>query len=281
MSVTGGLTGAQTSWPRWAANNVACGLAALVRPPPVKPRRIRRAYLRLLVGSLVMLVVIAAAMVFADASIAEDAKRAPALVIELFSFLTDFGKSGWFLWPTGILLAAIAALASPALAPLDRFLLATIAVRAGFLFTAIAVPGLFTTLVKRVIGRARPFVGEHADPFLYLPWVWRADHASLPSGHAATAFAAAVAVGLLWPALRLPMLAYAVVIAVSRVVLDAHYLSDVTVGAMVGVIGAVLVRDAFAARRLGFAIGSDGSVKALPGPSWRRLKRVARRLFAS
>jgi len=281
MSVTGGLSGAQTSWPRWAGNNVACGLAALVRPPRVKPRRIRRAYLRLWVGALVMLVVIAVAMVFVDASIAESAKRAPASVIELFGFLTDFGKSGWFLWPTGILLAAIAALASPALAPLDRLVLATIAVRVGFLFMAIAVPSLFTTMIKRMIGRARPFVGEHADPFLYVPWVWRADHASLPSGHAATAFAAAVAVGLLWPALRLPMLAYAVVIAVSRVVLDAHYLSDVTVGAMVGVIGAVLMRDAFAARRLGFAIGCDGSVKALPGPSWRRIKRVARRLFAS
>jgi len=281
MSVTGGLGGAQTSWPRWAGNNFVSGLAALVRPPRVKPRRIRRDYLRLWVGALVMIIVIAAAMVFVDASIAESAKRAPIPVIELFNFLTDFGKSGWFLWPTGILLAAIAALASPALAPLDRLLLATIAVRVGFLFMAIAVPSLFTTMIKRMIGRARPFVGEHADPFLYVPWVWRADHASLPSGHAATAFAAAVAVGLLWPALRLPMLAYAVVIAVSRVVLDAHYLSDVTVGAMVGVIGAVLMRDAFAARRLGFAIGCDGSVKALPGPSWRRIKRVARRLFAS
>jgi undecaprenyl-diphosphatase len=76
------------------------------------------------------------------------------------------------------------------------------------------------------------------------------------------------------------MLIYALVIAVSRVVLDAHYVSDVIAGAIAGVIGALLVRDWFAARRLGFAVGPQGGVRALPGPSWARIKRVARRLPA-
>jgi hypothetical protein len=40
-----------------------------------------------------------------------------------------------------------------------------------------------------------------------------------------------------------------------------------------------LVRDWFAGRRLGFAVGSDGAVHPLPGPSARRIiKAVARRL---
>jgi undecaprenyl-diphosphatase len=159
--------------------------------------------------------------------------------------------------------------------------LAAVAVRAGFLFAAIAAPSLFVTIVKRLIGRARPFVGEQADPFLYIPFVWRAAYASMPSGHATTAFAAAVAVGLLWPRLRAPMLVYALLIAVSRVVLNAHYVSDVVAGAIIGAVGALLVRDWFAARRLGFAIGADGGVHPLPSPSWARIKRVARRLTAS
>ena len=102
----------------------------------------------------------------------------------------------------------------------------------------------------------------------------------MPSGHATTAFAAAVAVALLWPRLRVPMLIYAFLIAASRVVLDAHYVSDVLAGAAVGVAGALLVRDWFAARRLGFTIGADGRISGLPGPSLMRLKRVARSLVA-
>ena len=47
-------------------------------------------------------------------------------------------------------------------------------------------------------------------------------------------------------------------------------------GALVGVVGAMVVRYWFAARRLGFAIGHDGAIIAAHGPSLGRLKRVAR-----
>jgi undecaprenyl-diphosphatase len=73
---------------------------------------------------------------------------------------------------------------------------------------------------------------------------------------------------------------YAVVIALSRVVILAHHPSDVLAGAVVGVLGALLVREWFAVRRLGFAIGSDGVVRTLPGPSLRRVKRLAQRVLA-
>src|SRR5262249_54287100 len=163
---------------------------------------------------------------------------------------------------------------------LQPAVLAALAVRISFLFAAAALPSLTVTIVKRVIGRARPFVGGHLDPYLYAHPVWRPDYASMPSGHATTAFAAAVAVALLWPRLRVPMLIYAFLIAASRVVLDAHYMSDVLAGAAVGVAGALLVRGWVAARRLGFANGADGRISRLPGPSLARLKRVARGLVA-
>jgi membrane-associated phospholipid phosphatase len=282
MSLTGRLadTDIVVSWPRRFGINLVHGLAALTGAPRIKAKAIDHAYLRLLAAAPAALIAIAAAMIFADADVAEAVKQMPRWIIEVFDVLTDFGRSGWFLLPLGGVLIAIAALASPVLAPIERRVLAAIAVRAGFLFVAIAAPSLFVTLIKRMIGRARPYVVAHADPFLYVPFAWRADHASMPSGHAATAFAAAVAVGILWPRLRAPMLAYALVIAVSRVVLDAHYVSDVIAGAIVGALGAIMIRDWFASRRLGFAVGADGDVRAFPGPSWARIKRVARRLLA-
>jgi membrane-associated phospholipid phosphatase len=279
MSLTGGAaTGADpVSWVRWTRANVSAAMTALAAPPRFRAVQGTRA--RVLATGLATILLVALAMAFADAQLATASKQLPGWVHAAFAFVTDFGKSGWFLWPTGLVLAAIAAVTSPALA-LSRLVLAAIAVRAGFLFAAIAVPSLFATIIKRLIGRARPFVGAEPDPFLYGQLVWRPDYASMPSGHATSAFAAAVAIGLLWPRLRPLMLLYALVIAVSRVVLDAHYLSDVIAGAFVGSIGALMVRDWFARRHLGFVVDAQGVTHALPGPSWARIKRVARGLIA-
>ena len=278
MSLTGGTaTGAPVSWPHWARANVGLAMAALGRP---RLREVQDIRARVLTAGFMTLVLVAAAMAFADAPLAAAAKHLPGWVHAAFAFVTDFGKSGWFLWPTGIVLLAIVVVASPSLALLSRLVLAAIAVRVGFLFAAIAVPSLFATIIKRLIGRARPFVGNEPDPFVYQLLVWRPDYASMPSGHATTAFAAAVAIALVWPRLRWPMLVYAVIIAASRVVLDAHYLSDVIAGAFVGGVGALMVRDWFAQRHLGFTVDAKGAAHPLPGPSWSRIKRVARSLIA-
>ena len=63
----------------------------------------------------------------------------------------------------------------------------------------------------------------------------------MPSGHASAAFAAAVAVGLVHPRLRWPLVALASLIAISRVWLGVHYLSDVLAGAALGAAVALLL----------------------------------------
>ncbi len=60
----------------------------------------------------------------------------------------------------------------------------------------------------------------------------------------------------------------------------AHHPSDVVAGALLGMIGAMLVRYWFAARHLAFTIRSDGAILPLAGPSPGHLKRVARGAFA-
>ncbi len=218
-------------------------------------------------------------MVAVDAAVTRSVSHLPRWVVSVFDEITDYGKSGWFLWPLGILFLLLAAL-PPVLTPFSQRVLASIMVRVGFLFTAIAVPSLFVTIVKRMIGRARPYVGGSLDPLLFDPFAWVPAYAGMPSGHATTAFAVMVAFGTLWPRARTVLLLYALLIIISRVVLVAHYPSDVLAGALVGIVGAVLVRRYFAQRHLGFAIGPDGRVREYPGPSLGRIKAVARELLA-
>ncbi|MGI8527575.1 MAG: phosphatase PAP2 family protein [Pseudolabrys sp.] len=218
-------------------------------------------------------------MMLFDVAAINGARRLPVWLVDIFNTLTDYGKSGWFLWPLGALMLAIAATPSR-LPPAMQLTLASLAMRAMFLFLAIGLPSLFTTIVKRWIGRARPFVGGSADPFLFHPFGWKVEYASLPSGHAVTAFAAATAFGMLWPRLRPLMWTYAIIICVSRVVLTAHHPSDVLAGALVGILGVVLVRNYFAAHRILFGVSPSGMITVFPGPSKRRVKSVARAWLA-
>jgi membrane-associated phospholipid phosphatase len=93
------------------------------------------------------------------------------------------------------------------------------------------------TLLKEVFDRPRPSVGHpEMHPLVAVP-----SSGATPSGHAAGAFAAAVAVGLVHPRLRWPLLVLAALIALSRVWLGVHYLSDVLVGAALGTAVALAV----------------------------------------
>jgi membrane-associated phospholipid phosphatase len=104
--------------------------------------------------------------------------------------------------------------------------------------SAAGVAGIAVTILKGLFDRPRPPLADPGlDPVGAIP-----GSSSFPSGHSATAFAAAVAVGLLYPRLRRPLLGLAAVVALSRVYLGVHYATDVLAGSLLGA-------------TIGFAIG--------------------------
>jgi len=264
---------------RQFASVVTTWTAALLRPARIRLPALAfiKERQRLRVGAVAAVAVVILSMMWADATLIRIAARLPRWIYEAFSAITDYGRSSWVLWPTGILILTTAAATTRAATRGARLVLATIAVRLGYVFLAVGIPGLFVTIVKRWIGRVRP---SEIGPFAYHPFSWDPAYASLPSGHSAAAFSALVAIGAVFPRTRPILWIYAVTIAMSRVIISAHYPSDVIAGAAVGAVGAILVREWFAARRLGFVVGSDGQVRALPGPSLRRIKKVARAIAA-
>jgi len=243
---------------RWCLAIAPLPPASMLLPPPPA-----------IAATVAVLIAVVVSMFLFDAAATDWVLRLPQRVRTGFEEITNFGLSGWFLFPFGFIVLCLAALIQPALPRLTQGVLTALAVRFGFLFLAIGVPGLFVTIVKRLIGRARPSVGGRDDPFAYMPFIWRPEYASMPSGHATTAVAAAIAIGAIWPRTRWVMWLYALIIMVSRVVVIAHHPSDVIAGALVGAAGAFLIRRWFAARRLVFC---PHDLRAYPGPSWRRIK---------
>jgi membrane-associated phospholipid phosphatase len=283
VSAAGGLgdrTPAAASWLRRIEVNARATMAKLLRPPHGVVAFPGAA--QLVTGTLVAVAVLIATMFVLDAWSVSHARRLPDALLQAARRFTDLGKSGWFLFPSGILFLALVALNSPALPRFSRGVVAAFAVRLGFVFVAIGLPSLLAAIIKNIIGRARPFVVAGPDVWAYEPFTWHARYASFPSGHTTTAFAALVAIGAIFPQARALMWIYAVLMGLSRVVVTAHHPSDVIAGAILGAVGAYLVRNWFAVRRLGFTVDSEGSVHAMPGPSVGRIiKAVARRTHSA
>ena len=129
--------------------------------------------------------------------------------------------SGW--WVKSLLIIGIGLIAD--IASRRRFPLGAVLAAVSY-----GVTTVLSNLLKVAFDRPRPPV-EHPEihPLVAVP-----SSASMPSGHAAGAFAAAVAVGLVHPRLRWPLIALAALIALSRVWLGVHYPSDVIAGAALG-----------------------------------------------
>ena len=84
--------------------------------------------------------------------------------------------------------------------------------------------------VKRVFCRTRP---RDIEPHCWANIVTQ-DKFSFPSGHSTTAFAVALCLGSFYPEIMPLLLVLAANVAVSRVVVGMHFMSDVLVGSGVG-----------------------------------------------
>lgn len=107
-----------------------------------------------------------------------------------------------------------------------------------YLILCISLSGILNTGIKWLMGRNRPInlIEDGVFGFDFFRIIYLYETTSFPSGHTVTAFALATAFGFLYPRLRVPAFLIAAMIGLSRVVLTAHYLSDVIAGAVVGVI---------------------------------------------
>jgi len=104
-------------------------------------------------------------------------------------------------------------------------------------FAALGAAGVASVLsillflrLKRLTGRKRPC---HIEPHCWAKLL-PPDQFSFPSGHTMTAFAVAIPLSLFYPGLTIGLLFCALSIAISRILLGMHFLSDVIAGALIG-----------------------------------------------
>lgn len=116
-----------------------------------------------------------------------------------------------------------------------------LASKALFVFWSVALSGIISDIIKVVVARYRPelYFEKHLYGFKWFDIGYGVN--SFPSGHSATALAAFIALGLLFPRYKIFFLFIGMFIAFSRIAIVAHYPSDVLVGGYIGVVTALLL----------------------------------------
>jgi membrane-associated phospholipid phosphatase len=92
--------------------------------------------------------------------------------------------------------------------------------------------------IKLVLGRRRPRDDMEMGLYGFMPMAFNPDYNSFPSGHALTICCVAVIFTCVWPDWWPIWFAVAGLLAVTRALLTAHFLSDVLIGAGIGLIAA-------------------------------------------
>ena len=169
-----------------------------------------------------------------------------------FQIVTQLGLSGWILVLTAFAATIVASRDLRSLPATQRPRHANWHGLSLFAFAAVAISGSLASLVKNTIGRARPKHLETLGPHHFDFAAFEASFASFPSGHATTIGALCAVLALVLPRWWPAWLVLAIVAGGSRVMVGAHYPSDVVAGLAFGALGTLMIAGWLARRRLLF-----------------------------
>ena len=146
---------------------------------------------------------------------------------------TDWAKGAhWLLIASGAFL--VSWLVARSFHPSDATIL-TQKVSLAFL-ASLAVASVILHATKILLGRRRPRDELELNLYGFRPLTFNLASDSFPSGHALTIFCVAVVLTAATPLLAPLWFAIATYLALTRALLNSHYLSDVLVGAAVGLL---------------------------------------------
>ena len=191
----------------------------------------------------------------------------------LVRVVTRLGRSDWLLIPSGVLVLVLLAGDWRRAGRRAAAAWTEVGSLAGFFFVAVALSGMTGNVLKVVLGRSRPVLLDSDGALALTPFSFHYASLSFPSGHAITAAAAATALALIYrgrPWVAVVAGGFALAIAASRVLVRAHYPTDIVAGLFIGFAVTFLLAQVFGRRGIAFRHDADGRLV----PNTMAIRRV-------
>lgn len=109
-----------------------------------------------------------------------------------------------------------------------------------YVFTSVFVAIIIGACIKFLLARYRPELLFSEGLYGFHFFSFHKGFNSTPSGHALVIFALATALSELYRRYAFVFLGFALIVGLSRIVLEAHFLSDILLGAYIGILSAAL-----------------------------------------
>ncbi len=209
---------------------------------------------------MAVIAVVQIGLIFDESSVAW-AAALPGWVRGLFEVISDGGQSQWILAPTGVAVLLLLLGRWNAIRRGLRAAWSEVASLLGYVFFSVGGAGMVTNILKQIIGRGRPIGFDDNGWLFFDAFNFNYAHGSFPSGHATTAGAAIVAGILVFPRFRMPIIAVGILVGFSRIIVSAHYPSDVIAGLAVGAAFAYVTARFLLRRRIAFAVDREGHIR--------------------
>jgi lipid A 4'-phosphatase len=187
---------------------------------------------------------------------------------EFFKTLSDLGGAGAYLAVTAIAFALLRLTARIKTFEARAGALKAYSMVAAFIFSAIAASGLLINLLKVLFGRARPKLLFRDELYGFDWFGLGADFHSFPSGHAQTITALMVALFILVPRFGVAYLVVGAAIAMSRAVVNAHYMADIVAGAYAAAVMTMWVHSVFTRGGIDLKASMAGETQPAAKVSW-------------
>ena len=148
-----------------------------------------------------------------------------------FIKITEIGNSLWF-----FLFSFLAYIASTLLAKVyntNKIKINEIKCSSLFIFLSLLISGIITQIVKHIIGRPRPNQSMIDGSYNFNFFNLDSSFHSFPSGHTSTIFIIVLTLSLLTPRIKYFYYFFGLLVALSRVVVGAHYFTDIIGGIII------------------------------------------------
>lgn len=154
---------------------------------------------------------------------------------KFFVSITILGEAGWYFFVC-IIILFLNFLFKKKIKQRSNKLYNNIKYKIIFLFFSLALAGIIAQILKHIFGRSRPNYISNENFFDFNFLTLNSELHSFPSGHATTIFVIFLVLSLFVPKLRYFFLFFASLVAFSRVVVGAHFFTDIVAGILVACI---------------------------------------------